>query len=101
MRMKLFVVILRYIQDLESVDLLRHEHLDFLHECYKEGYILLSGPMEPRLGGVLLAQAETRTALLKVLQNDPFYKNLIAEFTVYEFSPSRHHPDLTFFNRYL
>ncbi|MCP5322614.1 MAG: GTP cyclohydrolase [Candidatus Paracaedibacteraceae bacterium] len=99
--MKLFVVVLRYIQNLEIVDQLRHEHLDFMHECYNNNYFLLSGPMEPRLGGVILAQAESRSELLDILHQDPFYKQEIAEFSVYEFSPSRHHSDLTFFSRYL
>lgn len=99
--MKLFVIVLRYIQGLELVDQLRHEHLDFMHECYSKGYFLLSGPMEPRLGGVILAQAESRKELVEILHQDPFYQEAIAEFSVYEFLPSRHHSDLTFFSRYL
>lgn len=99
--MKLFVVVLRYIENLDIVDQLRHAHLDFMHECYKKSYFLLSGPMEPRLGGIILAQAESRSDLMEILHQDPFYQRSIAEFSVYEFSPSRHHSDLTFFSRYL
>lgn len=99
--MKLFVVVLRYIQNMDVVDQVRHEHLEYMHECYKKNHFLLSGPLEPRTGGIILAQAETRDALLKILNKDPFSKQQIAEFSVYEFSPSRHHSELIFFNRYL
>jgi uncharacterized protein YciI len=98
--MKLFVVVLRYIQESDMVDQIRPTHLDYVNECYKKGLFLLSGPMQPRIGGIILAQAENREVLWKVLQKDPFYKQNIAEFSVHEFLPSRHHTDLIFFNRY-
>lgn len=99
--MRLFFVVLRYIQSIEAVDAVRHDHLKFLHVHYDNGTFLLSGPMEPRTGGIILAQAEDRDSLLDILHQDPFYTQQIAEYSVYDFSLSRHHADLTFFNRYL
>lgn len=101
MDMSLFVVVLRYIQDINMVNQVRDEHLSYIHECYKDGWFLLSGPLEPRTGGVILAQAKSRKDLLKVIHKDPFYKQSMAEFSIYEFLPSRHHPNLTFFSQYL
>jgi uncharacterized protein YciI len=99
--MKLFVVILRYVASQEKVDAVRHLHLEFVHECYKQDVFLLSGPQEPLNGGMIVAQAESRASLVTLLQQDPFVREGVAEVSVYNFKLSRYHPELAFFNKYM
>lgn len=99
--MKLFVVVLRYVVGADKVQQTRQSHLEFVQKGYESGVFLLSGPLSPKTGGVILAQSSDRSTLLSVLADDPFALNGIAEFSVYEFKPSRYHSDLSFFKQYM
>jgi len=81
----MFVVILTYAGSLDVVDGLLEEHIRFLQENYDKGVFLLSGPQNPRKGGVILARAESREALMDVLINDPFWREGAARYEVVEF----------------
>lgn len=99
--MKLFVVVLRYVVESDKVQETRLPHLDFVQKGYEDGVFLLSGPLSPRAGGVIFAQSISRESLLDFLSEDPFAQNGVAEFSVYEFKPSRHHVELEFFGKYM
>jgi len=49
---------------------------------------LLSGRKEPRTGGVILANAENREAITRIIQSDPFKRENVAEYEVIEVLPS-------------
>lgn len=85
----MFVVILTYVKPTEQVDSLLAAHCEFMQLAYDAGSFLMSGPRHPRHGGVILAKAENREAVLKVLEHDPFYQNGIAEYQIIEFIPNR------------
>lgn len=82
----MFVVSLTYVCEIE-----RHlaDHIEYLDENYAKGVFLASGRKEPRTGGVILAQMESRAELDKVLANDPFNINKLANYDVIEFIPSK------------
>ncbi len=42
----------------------------------------------PHNGGVILVLAETRDAFLKIISEDPYFKNKVAEYQVIEFNPT-------------
>lgn len=50
---------------------------------------LMSGRQNPREEGIILAQANSRTEIDEIIQQDPFYTNQAAEYTVIEFLPSK------------
>ena len=81
----LFAVVLRYLVPLEKVLETRPVHLAYLNQYYDKGIFLISGPQVPRSGGFILARAENRSALMIILEKDPFYIQGIAEYQVYEF----------------
>nr|WP_243547343.1 YciI family protein [Pseudodesulfovibrio tunisiensis] len=83
----MFVVILEYTDSLERIDALLDEHVAYLREQYAAGMFLASGRQEPRVGGVILAAAESREALDKVLARDPFQRENVAKYQVVEFHP--------------
>ncbi len=90
MKSVLFVVILNYIVPLEKIDAHREQHLQFLDHYYAEGVFIASGAQVPRVGGVILAKASSKEDLEKILSNDPFFVNKLAEYKIYEFVATKH-----------
>jgi uncharacterized protein YciI len=90
----MFIVDLNYIVPLETLDAHMKEHVVFLKKYYKENVFVASGRKVPRTGGVILALAESKDALLEILKEDPFYSRKLADFTITEFLTSQYHPEL-------
>jgi uncharacterized protein YciI len=82
----MFVVMLNYLRPLHEVDVHLEAHRAYLAEQYNNGTFLLSGPKEPRTGGVILARAASLDELHQVLARDPFHVHGIAAFEVVQFS---------------
>jgi uncharacterized protein YciI len=89
----MFVVILRYLVDLETILQNREDHVVFLKKYYDQGIFLVSGPQKPRNGGVILAQANSREELENILSQDPFKSRKLAEYQIYEFAPANFSPE--------
>lgn len=83
-----FVVLVDYIRPLTEIDALVPAHRAFLQTYYDAGVFLLSGPRSPRIGGVILAQAQSRNALESILAQDPFAVADAARYQVVEFNPN-------------
>lgn len=61
-------------------DEIRPVHVEFLQECFDNGRLLVSGPVDDGAGALLIVTAEDETEALSLMDNDPFAKNnLIAE----------------------
>ncbi|MGE4350260.1 MAG: YciI family protein [Candidatus Berkiella sp.] len=86
----IFVVILRYIVPIESIDAHRPAHLSFLDDLYAKNVFITSGTQNPRSGGIMLAKAESRAALKAILAEDPFNIHHLAEYQIIEFTPTRY-----------
>ncbi len=78
----MFIVSLTYKVPLEKVDQLIPEHIEFLDKQYRLGHFQLSGRKVPRTGGVILASVEGREQLEQILEEDPFYRENIANYEV-------------------
>lgn len=90
----MFIIELTYTQPLAIVDQFVAEHRFFLERHYANGQFLLSGRKEPRTGGFILASVANRAELDAILQEDPFQREGIAQYTVTEFLPSMAVPAL-------
>lgn len=90
----MFIVDLKYIVPLEELDKHMTDHVKFLRKYYKQNVFVASGRKVPRTGGIILAQAESREALDRIISEDPFYIHNLAEFSVTEFLTSQYHPEL-------
>lgn len=88
----MFVVLLRYTKPLEEVDKHRPEHLQFLDRCYATGKFICSGRRNPATGGVLLVNANSLEEVQEITQQDPYWRNQVAEYEFIEFTPSKYHP---------
>lgn len=84
----LFVIDLTYVADIVEVERYLNEHRDFLERQYKAGILLASGRKEPRTGGVILATGN-RAEIAAALEDDPFKKHHLAEYSITEFVPTK------------
>lgn len=84
----MFVILLNYIKPLSEVDRFVDEHRDYLASHYASGHFLLSGRQEPRTGGVILATAQSRAEVERIVLNDPFHREHLADYDIVEFVPS-------------
>jgi uncharacterized protein YciI len=99
----MFVAISTYQKPLEEVQQVYTDHMEWLMKHYTAGRFLGSGRREPPVGGLILAREESREAFLALLEEDPFKRNGLATYEVFEFNvlplPSRA-PELeAFLNR--
>jgi uncharacterized protein YciI len=90
----MFIIDLNYIVPLEELDTHMADHVKYLRKYYKKNVFVASGRKVPRSGGIILALADTKEAIEKIIKEDPFYKHELAEFTITEFLTSQYHPDL-------
>lgn len=86
----MFIISLSYKKPLEAVEAHLTAHRAFLDYYYQKGIFILSGPKNPRTGGIILANVKTREKLEKIIQEDPFYQHDIAEYEMLEFTPTKH-----------
>ncbi|MBN8828358.1 MAG: GTP cyclohydrolase [Sphingobacteriia bacterium] len=83
----MFVVLLKYIKPIEEIDKFLIEHRTWLKDGYEKNYFLASGPKLPRNGGVIISLVKDKEELKKILAEDPFYKEKLAEYEIIEFEP--------------
>ena len=84
----MFIAILTYKKPLEEVDRYLQSHRDYLAKHYAAGDFIMSGPQTPRIGGVIVMKAESRSLVDAIITQDPFNINGIADYQIVEFSPT-------------
>ena len=89
----MFVIELKYKVAIEKVDQYLIEHRNFLEAGYQKNYFIVSGPKNPRTGGIILSQLKDRTQLEKILSEDPFLLQGVADYEIMEFTPVKFHKD--------
>ena len=93
MMLNMFVVILHYIADIETIDKYRPDHLKFLDIYYSNGTFIVFGRQVPITGGVIIAKNVDRSSLEQILSEDPFAVHNLAEYQIYEFTPTKYIPE--------
>lgn len=91
----MFLLMSRYIKPLEEVEKWLPEHREFLDRHYAAGTFLVSGPLEPRTGGVIVTADLTREAVDAILAQDPFMREGVSAYDVIEFRATKSHPGVT------
>ncbi|MFT8736687.1 MAG: YciI family protein [Zymomonas mobilis] len=91
----MFIVNLSYKKPISEIEKYIEAHRGFLDIYYKAGYFLASGAKNPRNGGIILVNSQlSREALEKILLEDPFQQNEIADYEIIEFMPTKYAPAL-------
>lgn len=84
----MYIAILTYKKPLSEVDKYLAAHREYLARHYAAGDFIASGPQTPRIGGVIMMKAESRTDVDVIISQDPFYINDIADYQLVEFTPT-------------
>lgn len=87
MAWKFFILEVTYRIPAEELGDRVAEHRAFLQKGYDQGWLLLSGPMVPRTGGMLVGRAPSREALEDFFANDPYRLKGLADYRIVEFDP--------------
>ncbi len=90
----MFIVQLTYKTPISEVDKYLQSHREFLDYYYKQGLLLVSGPIKPRTGGIIIALTKDKAYLESILQKDPYYLAEIADYQLIEFTPVMHRDEL-------
>jgi uncharacterized protein YciI len=90
----MFIIDLHYIVPLDKLDAHMTSHVKFLKKYYDKNIFLTSGRKVPRTGGIILALASSKEEVEKIMLEDPFIINKLAEFKIIEFLNSQMHPDM-------
>ena len=86
----MYIVNLNYIKEVSEVEKHLEEHIKFLEKYYEMGKFICSGRKNPRTGGVILLNAESLSEVEKIILEDPFNINEIAEYEITEFFPTKY-----------
>ena len=81
----MFIIELIYKVPLEAIDAHMKAHVSYLGKYYDAGVFMTWGRKAPRDGGIILAVAESKKEVEKIIKEDPFYKHNLADFRFIEF----------------
>jgi uncharacterized protein YciI len=90
----MFIISLKYIAPLEELDRHMEAHIKYLKKYYAADVFIMSSRKVPRTGGIIIAQADSKEIMEKIIADDPFSRHKLAEFEITEFLASQSHPDL-------
>lgn len=90
--MKHFLVEITFKVPLEKIEPIVPAHRAHLQIGYDQSLLLCSGPQNPRVGGILIAKAESLEALQAFCTKDPYIVNAVADYRYIEFNPVKRQP---------
>ena len=93
----MYIVSLNYVKTVSEVEKYLGEHIKFLEKYYGMGKFICSGRKNPRTGGVILLNAESLSEVEKIILEDPFNINEIAEYEITEFFPTKYNKNFKIF----
>ncbi|WP_320052930.1 YciI family protein [uncultured Acetobacteroides sp.] len=92
----MFIISLTYKVPTSVVDQHLPAHVEFLREQYAKGSFIASGRKVPRTGGVILSNISSKQEVEKIVAQDPFNQNGVANYDIIEFIPTMTSPQLDF-----
>jgi uncharacterized protein YciI len=84
------LILIRYRLPIEEVAKITDEHRAYLRELKAKGTLIASGPMDPRVGGVILvrvADDNVQQTLTALRDGDPFFKKDAANYELIPWAP--------------
>jgi uncharacterized protein YciI len=87
--MSVFVVLLRFGEGRAKARELMDAHNAWIQRGFDDGVFLLTGTMQPALGGAVIASAATRSEIEERVHRDPFVTEHVVSAEIIEIAPSR------------
>ena len=85
--MKHFIIEITYTSPIKKIEEVLQEHRNFLQIGYEKNMLLCSGPLNTRVGGIIIAKAESSEKIKEFFLSDPYNVNLLADYSIKEFDP--------------
>ncbi|NEA50373.1 YciI family protein [Streptomyces sp. SID10815] len=82
----MFVIVFRYRAPLETIDSLKEAHYANPDGVFARGLARIAGPLEPRTGGVVVAEG-SRAEIEAAVASDPFVTSGAATAEILAFRP--------------
>lgn len=83
----MFLVLLKFSENLSQASQHMAAHNDWLKRGFDDGIFLLSGSIQPRLGGALFAHSISLAELQSRVNDDPFVTNKVVDAEIIEITP--------------
>ena len=90
----MFIINLTYVKPRDEIETFLSQHRAFLDHYYQKEIFLLSGPKEPRNGGIIICHAASQDDVIQIISEDPFFIHKVAEYEIVEFIPVKTAKDL-------
>ena len=92
----MFIVLLRFSDNREKAGQFMDGHKDWVKCGFEDGVFLLTGSLQPGLGGGILAHDTSRAELQSRVDADPFVAEKVVEAEILELAPSNAEARLDF-----
>lgn len=86
----MFIISLTYKKPIADVEQHIAGHIAFLEKYYAMEKFIFSGRKNPRTGGIILANNVTREEVEKIISEDPFNLQNVADYEITEFTPTKY-----------
>lgn len=90
----MYLIELTYKVELDQVMKHVEAHRNFLAHYYQTGQLLVSGPMNPKTGGVIVSLMDSLSDVEAFIEEDPFYTEGVADYKSTRFDGLRYHPEI-------
>lgn len=85
----MFIVELTFKASLDVVGSYAQAHSEFLDQYYDSGNFIVSGPQNPKTGGIIVVNAENKAAVEKIIKEDPFVIHDVVDYQIIEFEANK------------
>jgi len=89
----MFLLNITYIKPIEEIDAVLAPHRVWLEELCQRKVVVVSGPKNPRQGGLILLSVKTRAEAEAIVAADPFTSAGVSSVEIIEFTPVKYDPD--------
>lgn len=83
----MFIAISDYTRTIDPTEPVLDEHRRWLLEQQSSGVLVVAGPREPWVGGVVIVRADDLEAAEEVMGGDPFSREGVAVYRLTGFKP--------------
>lgn len=92
----MYIVVLRLGENRDRASSLMSAHNAWIGKGFDDGVFILTGTLAGRAGGAVLAHGESRAALERRVQSDPFVAEGVVKVEIIELEPGRYDDRLKF-----
>ena len=92
----MFIILLKFSTNKAQAGQFMERHNSWLRDGFEKGVFLLSGSIQPKAGGAVLAHNATPEQIRAIVNEDPFVAEDVVTAEIIEISASKSIPNLDF-----